>query len=239
MIAAANPPEDPSDKEAVRKSVEAVNALIADLKASEMKLKLIETIAKGGTKVLTRIFPAAGLADALRQLGSDAVALARKSAEVDKWRKNAALAAASSSIYGTAIDERLYNAGVQVSQKTFNAFFSVLGVAAESARLADATGAATGISAGTSMAKALTDFGYKMHGRARIANGWKKYLEARKNPANRKAARAAISGNSTLAKCVLAYGVVEDKDPVARQVARNCGLTPACWPLTARFAPRW
>ncbi|KIC20224.1 hypothetical protein [Leisingera sp. ANG-Vp] len=226
VIEAAKPPANPDDPDAVKKSVAAVDALIADIKASEMKLKLIETIAKGGTKVLTRIFPVTGLADALRQLGSDAVALARKSAEVDKWRKNAALAASSNSIYATAINERLYNAGVQVSQQTFNTFFSILGVAAESARLADATGAATGISAGTSMAKALTDFGYKMHGRARIANGWKKYLEARKNPANRKAARAAISGNSTLAKCVLAFGIVEDRDPVARQVARNCGLTP-------------
>lgn len=226
LIEVANPPADLNDPDAVQKSVDAVKALIADLKASDMKLKMIETIAAGGTKVLTRIFPVTGLADSLRQLGVDAIALARKSAEVDKWRKNAALAASSDSIYATAINERLYNAGIQVSQKTFNTFFSILGVASEAARLGDATGAATGISAGTSMAKALTDFGYKTHGRARIANGWKKYLEARANPGNRKAARAAISGNSTLAKCVLAYGVVEDKDPVARQVARNCGLTP-------------
>lgn len=226
VIEAASPPEDLNDAEAVKKSVAAVEALIADIKASEMKLKLIETIAAGGTKVLTRIFPVTGLADSLRQLGVDAIALARKSAEVDKWRKNAELAAKSNSIYATAIGERLKNAGIQVSQKTFNTFFSILGVASEAARLGDATGAATGISAGTSMAKALTDFGYKTHTRARIASGWKKYLEARANPSNRKAALAAISGNSTLAKCVLAYGIVEDKDPIARQVARNCGLTP-------------
>lgn len=226
VIAAANPPADPQDKAAVEKSMRAVDALIADIKASEMKIKLIETIAVGGTKVLTRLFPVTGLADSLRQLSVDAVALLRKGDELNTWRKNAALASASGSVYEAAVKERLENSSVQLSQKSFNAFFSVLGVVSQGTRLGDVTGAATGIAAGTSMAKALTDYGYKMYDQAKILRGWKLYVDARNNPGNRKAARTAIAWNSTLAKCVLAYGIAIIGDPVAAQVGRNCGLTP-------------
>ncbi len=226
LIAEASSPEDPNDEEAVKKSLQAIDVLLADIKASQMKMKMIETIAKGGVKAITTIFPVTGLAEAIRKLTMDAIALAKKSAEVEKWRRNVNLAEASNSVYYHAIRERHTQAAIQVSQKTLNTFFSVVGVAAEIARLADATQASTGLSAGMNMGRALSDFGYKTYGRAKIVYGWRKYQEARKDPANRKAARAAIAGNSTLAKCVLAYGIVEEKDPIARQVGRNCGLTP-------------
>ncbi|WP_109317715.1 hypothetical protein [Pseudovibrio ascidiaceicola] len=226
LIAEASSPDDPNDEKAVEKSLKAIDTLLADIKASQMKIKMIETIASGGVKAVTTIFPATGLAEAIRKLTMDAIALAKKSAEVEKWRKNVNMAEASNSVYYHAIKERHTQAAIQVSQKTLNTFFSVVGVAAEIARLADATQASAGISAGMNMGRALSDFGYKTYGRAKIIYGWKKYQEARMDPANRKAARAAIAGNSTLAKCVLAYGIVEEKDPIARQVGRNSGLTP-------------
>lgn len=226
LIEEASEPDDPNDEEAVKKSLKAVDILIKDIRASQVKIKMIETIATGGVKVLTSIFPVTGLAENLRKLTLDAIALAKKSREVDQWRKNVNLAEASNSVYFHAIKERYNEAAIQVSQKTLNTFFSIVGTASEIARLADATQVSTGMAMGMNMGKALADFGYKTYGRTKIAYGWKKYVEARKDPANRKAARAAIAGNPTLAKCVLAYGIVEDRDPIARQVGRNCGLTP-------------
>ncbi len=226
LIEEASPPPNPKDADELRKSMEAVERLIADIKASEMKYKLIEKIAKGGVQVLVRVVPATGMVEACRKLAFDAVALGKKAAEVEKWRKNVKMAQAANSDYYHAVKERHTQAAVQVSQKTINTFLSIIGVASEAARLGDATQAATGLSVAKNMGQALSDFGYKTYGRAKIVFGWRKYLDARKNPENRKKAREAIAWNSTLAKCVLAYGIVEERDPIAQQVGRNCGLTP-------------
>ncbi|MFS8181197.1 hypothetical protein ACMG4P_06490 [Pseudovibrio denitrificans] len=226
LIAEASPPPDPKDGEALAKSMEAVEKLIADIKASEMQYKLIEKIAKGGVQVLVRVVPATGMVEACRKLAFDAIALGKKAAEVEKWRRNVKMAQTSNSPYYHACKERHTQAAVQVSQKTINTFLSMIGVATEAARLADSTQAATGMSMVKNMGQALSDFGYKTYGRAKIVFGWRKYLDARKNPENRKKAREAIAWNSTLAKCVLAYGIVEERDPIAQQVGRNCGLTP-------------
>ncbi|KZL10833.1 hypothetical protein [Pseudovibrio sp. Ad26] len=226
LIEEASPPPDPEDTKALQKSMEAVERLIADIKASEMKYKLIEKIAKGGVQVLVRVVPATGMVEACRKLAFDAIALGKKAAEVEKWRKNVKMAQTANSPYYHACKERHTQAAVQVSQKTINTFLSIIGVASEAARLADSTQASTGLSLAKNMGQALSDFGYKTYGRAKVVFGWRKYLDARRNPENRKKARESIAWNSTLAKCVLAYGIVEERDPIAQQVGRNCGLTP-------------
>jgi len=226
LIDEASPPPNAEDPETLRKSLEAVDRLIADIKASEIKYKLIEKIAKGGIQVLIRVVPASGMVESCRKLAFEAVALGKKAVEVEKWRKNVNLMRASNSPYYHAVKERHTQAAIQVSQKTINTFLSIIGVASETARLADSTQASVGLSIASSMGQALSDFGYKTYGRAKIVFGWRKYLEARQNPQNRKIARQAIAWNSTLAKCVLAYGIVNERDPIARQVGRNCGLTP-------------
>ncbi|KZL12563.1 hypothetical protein PsAD2_03869 [Pseudovibrio axinellae] len=226
LIKEASPPPNPEDAVALRKSLAAIDKLIADIKASEMKYKLIEKVAKGGVQVLVRVVPATGMVEACRKLAFDAIALGKKSAEVEKWRKNVKMAQTSNSPYYHAAKERHTQAAVQVSQKTINTFLSIIGVISETARIVDSTQAATGLSVAKNMAQALSDFGYKTYGRAKVVFGWRKYLDARKNPENRKKAREAIAWNSTLAKCVLAYGIVEERDPIAQQVGRNCGLTP-------------
>lgn len=226
LIEEASPPPDPEDTIALQKSMEAVDKLIADIKASEMKYKLIEKIAKGGVQVLVRVVPATGMVEACRKLAFDAIALGKKAAEVEKWRRNVKMAQTANSPYYHACKERHTQAAVQVSQKTINTFLSIIGVASEAARLADSTQASTGLSLAKNMGQALSDFGYKTYGRAKVVFGWRKYLDARRNPENRKKAREAIAWNSTLAKCVLAYGIVEERDPIAQQVGRNCGLTP-------------
>lgn len=217
---------DSADDAAVQKSIDAIGKLIADIKASEMKYKLIESIAAGGIQVLVRVVPVTGLAESIRKLTFEAIALLKKAHEVEKWRQNVKLAKVSASPYYNALKERHSQASIQISQKTINTFLSLVGVASQAARLADATQASTGLAAAGSMAQALSDYGYKVHSRVRIAYGWKLYKDARANPSNRKLARKAINWNSTLSKCILAYGIVEERDAIAKQVARNCGLTP-------------
>jgi len=144
------------------------------------------------------------------------------------------LTVASSSVYGPAIKGRLHSARVQVSLQSLRVFYDLLGVTAEAIKIADASGvsmggglaAGLGIQAGTTMARALTEFGYKMEKEAEIEAGWHLFKAALASPGDRKQARKAMKWNSTLSKCVLAYGIVIDGDPVAKEIARSCGMTP-------------
>ncbi len=206
----------------------AMDTLIAESEACKAKWAALDAITAGGVGLIAAFMPGVGLAVAIRQLVSDVAWLVKKSIELNLWQKNMALTYGNDSVYGPAINSRLANAQIQVSQKAVNFVFSLIGVTAESLKLGDITGAATAVSVGNTMARALSDFGYKMQKEVEIAKGWQLYKKARsaEGQGDRKLARKAMSWNSTLSKCVIAYGIVKDSDPLAAEVARNCGLTP-------------
>lgn len=219
-------PEDMADEAAAKKALAAVDKLILEAQTLNQRWTMLETMTSGGAAILVAALPVAGLAAAIQKLAMDVAILVRKSLELNKWVKNMALTAGNNSVYGPAISGRLASAGVQVSQQVTRVIFDAIGVAAESAKLADCMGVATGLSIGNSMARALTEFGFKMHKEAEIDRGWKLYKKALENQGDRKRARKAMKWNSTLSKCVLAYGIVKDGDPIAKEVGRSCGLTP-------------
>lgn len=229
LIADATPtPEDLADQAKAKKAMDAMDKLIAEAEAVKTKWAVIDQLTSGGVGLLVKFLPGASIAGAIRQLAFDVAYLVKKSEELNLWMKNTALTYGNDSVYGPAITSRLANATIQVSQKTLNTLFSLTGVVMESLRLADITGAATAGSIANTMARALSDYGYKMQKEAEISKGWGLYKKARlpENQGDRKLARKAMRWNSTLSKCVLAYGIVKDGDPVAKEVARNCGLTP-------------
>lgn len=220
-------PEDLQQDEArAKKAMAAMDKLIAEAQALNTRWQMVEMMTSGGAAILVAALPVAGLAVAIQKLAMDVAILVRKSIELNKWIKNQALTVGNNSSYGSAISGQLSRISVQVSQQSVRVIFDAIGVAAESAKLADCMGVATGLSIGNSMARALTEFGYKMHKEAEIDRGWKLYKQARESPGDRKKARKAMKWNSTLSKCVLAYGIVKDGDPIAKEVGRSCGLTP-------------
>jgi hypothetical protein len=217
-----------SDTAKNTKAKAAMDTLIAESELTKAKWAALDAITAGGVGLLVSFLPVAGLAAAIRQLVSDTAWLVKKSRELNLWQKNMALTLGNDSEYGPAIGSRLGNAEIQVSQKALNVVFSLVGVTAESMKLGDITGAATAVSVGNTMARALSDFGFKMQKEVEIAKGWALYKQARSSEGqgDRKLARQAMNWNSTLSKCVLAYGIVKDSDPIAAEVARNCGLSP-------------
>ena len=229
LIAEATPsPGDLADEGNARKAMAAMDKLIAEAEACKMKWAVLDQLTAGGAAILVKFLPVAGLAVAIRKLAMDTALLVKKSVELNLWLKNKALTYGNDSVYGAAIRGRLASAKIQFSQKTVNAVFSSIGVAMESAKLADATGASTVLSIVNTLGQALSDYGYKMQKEAAVAKGWKLYKKAREpeNQGDRKLAREAMKWNSTLSKCVIAYGIVVDGDPVAMEVGRKCGLTP-------------
>lgn len=225
---ATQTPGDLEDSEKAAKAMAAMDKLIVKAEKCKTKWAVLDQLTSGGTAILVKFLPAASLAAAIRKLAMDTALLVKSSIELNLWMKNTALTYGNDSVYGPAIKSRLINASIQVSHKTVNTLFSMLGVATESVKLADITGASTAMSITNSMARALSEFGYTMQKKAAVAKGWQIYKKARllENKGDRKLAREAMKWNSTLSKCVLAYGIVEDGDPIAKEVGRNCGLTP-------------
>lgn len=219
-------PDDLDDDGKAEAAMKAVKALTAEVAACNAKWAALDAVTKGGAAAVVAMLPGAGVVAAAQKLIADIIALGRQSKLIHDWRKNVSLTYGTNSVYGPAIQQQMANLKIQVSQKSIYVLIDMVGLGAEAARLVDITGAATGLAAGATMARALTDFGYKMQKKAQVEAGWKLYLKARDQKGDRKAARKAMRWNSTLGKCVLAYGIVERGDPIARQVARNCGLTP-------------
>jgi hypothetical protein len=219
-------PEDLEDEAKAKKAAAAMDKLILEAQALNQRWATIDALTSGGTAILVAALPVAGLAAAIQRMAMDVAILVRKSYQLNKWFKNMALTAGNNSVYGPSIAGRLASAQVQVSQQAVRVVFDAIGVAAESAKLADCMGVATGVSIANTMAKALVEFGYKMQKEAAIDKGWQLYKKALENPGDRKVARKAMKWNSTLSKCVLAYGIVKDGDPIAKEVARSCGMTP-------------
>ncbi|QDY70781.1 type II toxin-antitoxin system VapC family toxin [Qingshengfaniella alkalisoli] len=225
---ATQTPDDLADKEKAKRAMLAMDKLIAEANAVQTKWAVIDQLTSGGVGMVAKFVPGASIAVAVRQLTMDVAYLVKKSQELNLWMKNTALTYGNDSVYGPAITSRLASSQIQVSQRSLNVVFSMTGVTMESLRLADITGAATAGSIANSLARALSDYGYKMQKEAEISKGWKLYKKARslENKGDRKLARKAMRWNSTLSKCVLAYGIVKDGDPVAKEAARNCGLSP-------------
>lgn len=227
LIGAADAdPEALADKERADAAMKAVDKLISEADAANARWSAFDTLTKGGVAILVAALPVAGLAGAVQRLAADVAVLVRKSIELNKWLDNMALTYGNGSVYGPAIAQRLGAAKVQVSQQAVRIVFDAVGVASESVKLADIVGVASGLSMATNLGRALTEYGFKMHREAEVAMAWQLYKTARDNPGDRKAARKAVRWNSTLSKCVLAYGIVMDGDPIAKQVGLSCGLSP-------------
>jgi hypothetical protein len=219
-------PDEMENEARAKKAMAAVDKLIMEAQALNTRWQMVETMTAGGAAILVAALPVAGLAAAIQKLAMDIAILVRKTDELNKWLKNMALTLGNNSVYGPAIAGRLASATVQRRQSAVRVVFDAIGVAAESTKLADCMGVATGLSIGNTMARALTEYGFKMHKEREIDRGWNLYKKALESPGDRKKARKAMQWNSTLSKCVIAYGIVKDGDPIAKEVGRNCGLTP-------------
>lgn len=219
-------PEDLEDAERRARAHAAIDKLIVEAKRLNQTWAFFTALCGGGPTMLLSALPVVGLVAAVQRLLVDFAVLTKKTYQLQVWRKNMALTVGNSSVYGDAIRNRLDNARVQEARYVGKVLFDAVGLASEAAKLGDETGASTGLAIGAAAGRAGMEAALTLHDEIKIARGWQLYKAARDDPGNRKLARKAVNWNSTLAKCVLAYGIVKDDDPIAKQVARNCGLTP-------------
>ena len=218
--------EELADAEKAQRALEAMDRLLRDVKADKAKWAMVDQLSSGGAQAVKLAFPVVGLAVAVRNFIKDLMVLTKRTKDRNAWLENLAMTAGNSSVYGPAIQGRAHSATILVRESKVKAIIDALKVTAGTAQLVDATGFATGASIAANLAGASATAMFKLHKKSEVIMGWRAYLDARENPGNRKKARRAMRVNSTLSKCVLAYGAIVDKDPIAIRVAKNCGLTP-------------
>ncbi len=209
------------------KAISAIQELTLALKKTEMKLNILDQITKGAVGVVLMAVPGAAILGKIRDLVADSAKLNTRAKELRMWQRQMENIRGNYSPYEYAVSGEKHVTEVGVVHDSFTVAADVAGVAAETLRLADHTHiTAAVLTSFEKLTKALNDLWYKKWGEYKIKEGWRLYKSAIDNPENRRLARAAIEGNTTLGKCVLVYGACVDKDPQARSVLQATGLTP-------------
>ncbi|GAA6159958.1 hypothetical protein NBRC116589_21320 [Ruegeria sp. HU-ET01832] len=214
-------------QEEYEKAMSAVEQLTLEVKKTEQRIKIADQASKGATGIMLAAVPAAGLIGKIRTLVMDSVKLHRRRKSLSKWSREMNAIAGSYSPYEPAVvgeRDALIKGTIHDAAEVAA---DIAGVGAEAARLADQTH--VGAAAMTSIEKIgkfLNKFWFEKYSRDRIKEGWELFLLARAEPKNRRLARQAIKVNTTLGKCVLAYGACIDGDAQARRALQSCGLTP-------------
>ncbi|MFN4157969.1 MAG: hypothetical protein ACK4GO_06145 [Gemmobacter sp.] len=207
----------------------AIERAMANTDKLRQRVALINGITAAGASVLAAVVPGTGAVVAAQKVAADIYAL-KKCVDVhNAWCESMEVAMAGQGGAAAAIQNTLHNAKIHLSQASVRLVLDTLKASAEVARVFDATGIATGVSAGISMASATVEFGFAMHKEVEIRNGWKAWKDATspEGKGNRKAARKALRLNSTLAKCCIAYGASIMGDPAAQEAIAATGLTVA------------
>ncbi|MCX7560556.1 hypothetical protein OS190_13345 [Sulfitobacter sp. F26204] len=213
-----------TEEELVR-AQECIDRAMANTTKLRQRAEFWNNLTAGSLSVVAAIVPGAGLAVAVQKLIVDFLKM-RKAAEVhNAWVDSMKTAFAARAGTAPAIENTLNNCYVHLNHARIKVVFDSISVGAETAKIFDPSGVSSIVATSNNMASAVVEFGYKMHAEVTIKKGWSAYLKARDNPGNRKAARAALRMNSTLAKCCIAYGASIMGDASAQNALRTSGLS--------------
>ncbi|KIN65058.1 hypothetical protein Z946_3956 [Sulfitobacter noctilucicola] len=211
----------------IAENLKAIDRAIANTSALRARAEMINGISSAGAAITASFVPGAGAVVAAQAVAYDIYCLSKAVTMHNKWVDSMEIAFRAGSAYSPAIEKTLQNARITLSHKSVKMVLDSVKLGNEVAKCFDITGTTTIIGASLTMTSALVDYGYKMNKEVEITNGWKAYKKARENTGNRKAARAALRLNSTLAKCCIAYGACMEKDPSAMEAIRISGLSPS------------
>ena len=221
--------------------LQTIEAVILKIKQDQMIVDLIQKLLKLPFQAAAMFLPQASIGVSAVDLCFKIGAAIQHYVALAEWRDNLANARSAMSVQVEAMINRVGLASLQALDSTIN----VLNQGATlMAQITAATGDVVAVSGGhftalpgkiisavgtgaevaVTVESALWSTALKIATKADLKDGWKKYQAALKNPKDRKAVRLAIRKNPTLAKYVIAYGAIEEKNPVAMDVMQKCGL---------------
>lgn len=220
-----------------------IGAVLAKVQATQAKLKRAEQaamfITKVGGAVAAKAFasvPGIGdiveAANALRDIAIDALKAARAAKELLKWHdglKKAKIAMspvldAIHNIHGNRVWE-VMKKGIDIAFNVVKMIASItaaIGAAVPQASPAVLVGKITTQVAGVTQKGVQAMLTYYQKGK--LEKAWYDYKKAISNPYDRIMMHKALRENPTLAKYSVAYGALEEKDPVAVKVMNSLGI---------------
>lgn len=223
---------DDSDEEldmAERKRVDSLEKIVAVYKRDEMMFNLAKKIATGGPKFVAEIVPAIapglGLVAAVTQLVFSIGEAVKHAQQLLIWMDNVSDAKTARTAQMDAMMNRLGLQKKQTIIANIKVGIHAVKVAGEATKLAgEAAPVGFAISAGADLAESVLEVSAKVVEVVEMEKAWRDYKKALDNPKSRKAIRQTMRSNPTLSKYAMAWGAVEDGNPIAKEAMRRCGL---------------
>lgn len=230
------PAEDDTSQEALaaraqieERRLKSLESIIAIQKKHEATYELGKTIAttaaKVGKEALSTAIPCLGLASVATQMIYAFMEAAKQGREFLIWQSNVADASAAHTVQLEAILNRHGLANRKRIETGIAAALAAVKLVGEVMKMmGHAAPIGYAVSTAATSAAALAEIASKGITKAQMSSAWSTYKEALAKPQDRYLARKALRDNPTLAKYAMAYGAVEEGNPIAKEVMRRCGL---------------
>lgn len=217
--------EDMEAEQAEQKRVDSLKHIVAMHKRNEMMFELAKKLVTGGPALVADLVPGMGLVAAATQLAFAIGEAIKQAEQLLIWADNVSDAEKASTAQVDAMLNRYGLQKKQVIQANIKVAIQAVKVAGEATKLAgEAAPVGFVVSAAADLAESVMEVSAKVVEVAEMQRAWVKYKKALENPQDRKAAREAMRSNPTLAKYAMAWGAVEDNNPMAKEAMRRCGL---------------
>ena len=211
-----------NQEEAIREK--SLDYILAVHKKNEATVNLCRSIATKGVGLVMKIFPGASLVEACMTLTFTIQDAIKKTEDMLMWLDNVSDSKKAVSPVVDAFLNRSGLANKQAIRAGIQVMLDAAKVVAEVLKLTPAAPFAPLVSSSASVAETtidLLDIGYT---EVQLANAWKVYQLAKKNPMDRYLARKATRENPTLSKYAMAWASLNG-DAIAVEGMRRCGLT--------------
>lgn len=207
------------------KRLESIERLIAVQKRNQMMFDLSKKISAGGISLVGKFVPGMSLVAAAQQLAYSIAEAIKHTRQLLIWMDNVSDAGKAATVQLDAMMNRYGLEKKQTLQANINVAIDAIRVCGEACKLAgEAAPVGFVVVAAADTAAASFEVACEIFEIAQMEMAWRDYKKALANPKDRKAIRQTLRSNPTLAKYAMAYGAVEDNNPIAQEAMRRCGL---------------
>lgn len=200
------------------------------IKQIERDRKIAETalsIVKGGLGMATKLFAPLEMAATALDLIKSMAEAADRIIELRKWiATGSAMAKAQDSLQSSA-QNFIKNQSAQFTHHTIQALSKAAQLIGQAMRLSPAAGAGAIVETLGKAGGEIEEISYGIYKAADLELAWKATKKAISNPKNRRLGLKARKANPSLAKYSIAWGALENNDPLAKDIMRKVGLSKA------------
>ncbi len=217
--------EDEEIEQAELKRLESIEHLIAVQVRNQKMFDLSKKISKGGIDLVSKLVPGMSLVAAAQQLAYSIAEAIKHTQQLLIWMDNVSDAGKAATVQLDAMMNRYGLQKKQALQANITVAVDAVRVCGEAMKLAgQAAPVGLVVSAAADTAAAAIEVAAKVVEIAQMESAWRDYKKALSNPKDRKNIRKTLRSNPTLSKYAMAYGAIEDNNPIAQEAMRRCGL---------------